>query len=241
VTNLPQRRKINPEQAVHLPFIYSAGLTAGGRAALNRIRLGLLGRHGMPKSLRVAGIVVLAGLALAAPSAKAERDANAYSAVKTNFTVGPWSYKPNPKYKRKEVDYASAESPGTIIIETRKRYLYLVLNNGKALRYGIGVGRQGFTWKGSEHISRKAEWPDWRPPAEMLERQPDLPEFMEGGPNNPLGARALYLGGTEYRIHGTAQPWTIGQAVSSGCIRLTNEDVIDLYGRARIGAKVIVN
>lgn len=193
------------------------------------------------KSLGVVGIAVIAGMAFAVLPAKAERDLNAYSAVKTNFTVGAWSYKTNPKYKRKEVEYSSSEKPGTIIIETRKRYLYLVLNDGKALRYGIGVGRSGFTWKGAERISRKAEWPDWRPPAEMIERQPDLPEFMEGGPNNPLGARALYLGGTEYRIHGTAQPWTIGQAVSSGCIRLTNEDVIDLYGRARIGAKVIVN
>lgn len=193
------------------------------------------------KSLGVAGIAAIAAVASATLPAKAERDLSAYSGVKTNFTVGAWSYKTNPKYKRKEVDYSSAEKPGTIIIETRKRYLYLVLNDGKALRYGIGVGRSGFTWKGAERISRKAEWPDWRPPAEMLERQPDLPEFMEGGPNNPLGARALYLGGTEYRIHGTAQPWTIGQAVSSGCIRLTNDDVIDLYGRARVGAKVIVN
>lgn len=195
----------------------------------------------MLKSLGVMGIGLIAALALASPSALAERNRDATSGVKTNFTVGAWSYKANPKYKRKEVDYASAEKPGTIVIETRKRYLYLVLANGKALRYGIGVGRSGFTWKGSEKISRKAEWPDWRPPAEMRERQPELPEFMEGGPNNPLGARALYLGATEYRIHGTAQPWTIGQAVSSGCIRLTNEDVTDLYGRARVGAKVIVN
>lgn len=195
----------------------------------------------MLKSLGVVGIGLIAGLALAAPSAQAERNSDAYSGVKTNFSVGPWSYKTNPKYKRKEVEYASGEKPGTIIIETRRRYLYLVLANGKALRYGIGVGRSGFTWKGAERISRKAEWPDWRPPAEMREREPDLPEFMEGGPKNPLGARALYLGGTEYRIHGTAQPWTIGQAVSSGCIRLTNDDVIDLYGRARVGAKVIVN
>ncbi len=193
------------------------------------------------KTLGVAGIAAIAGLSLAVPPARAERDVNAHPLVKTNFTVGPWSYKPNPKFKRKEVDYSSAETPGTIIIETRQRFLYLVLNHGKALRYGIGVGREGFTWKGVEHISRKAEWPTWHPPAEMLVRQPELPEFMEGGPNNPLGARALYLGASEYRIHGTAQPWTIGQAVSSGCIRLTNDDVIDLYGRARIGAKVIVN
>jgi lipoprotein-anchoring transpeptidase ErfK/SrfK len=193
------------------------------------------------KSLSVAGIVAIAGVAAAFSPAKAERDHGTYSAVKTNFTGGAYSYKLNPRFKRKEVDYSSSETPGTIIIETRRRFLYLVLANGKALRYGIGVGRSGFTWKGSQRISRKAEWPDWHPPAEMLERQPDLPEFMEGGPNNPLGARALYLGATEYRIHGTAQPWTIGQAVSSGCIRLTNEDVIDLYGRAKVGAKVVVN
>lgn len=197
----------------------------------------------MLKSLRVAGIAIIAGLALAPLSARAERNSDMHSGVKKNFGVTSWSYsyKANPKYKRKEVDYSSAERPGTIVIETRKRYLYLVLDNGRALRYGIGVGREGFTWKGAEKISRKAEWPDWRPPAEMRERQPELPEFMEGGPNNPLGARALYLGATEYRIHGTAQPWTIGQAVSSGCIRLTNEDVTDLYGRAKVGAKVIVN
>lgn len=193
------------------------------------------------KSLSVAGIAAIAGVAAAFSPAKAERDHGTYSAVKTNFTGGAYSYKLNPRFKRKEVDYSSSETPGTIIIETRRRFLYLVLANGKALRYGIGVGRSGFTWKGSQRISRKAEWPDWHPPAEMLERQPDLPEFMEGGPNNPLGARALYLGATEYRIHGTAQPWTIGQAVSSGCIRLTNEDVIDLYGRAKVGAKVVVN
>ena len=195
----------------------------------------------MLKSFGVAAIAICAALVLSIPSARAERNSDFHSGVKTNFAVGPWSYKANPRYKRKQIDYTSSEKPGTIIIETRKRYLYLVLDNGKALRYGIGVGRQGFTWKGSERISRKAEWPDWRPPAEMIERQPDLPEFMEGGPNNPLGARALYLGATEYRIHGTAQPWTIGQAVSSGCIRLTNDDVIDLYGRAKVGAKVIVN
>lgn len=193
------------------------------------------------KSLSVAGIAAIVAAGLAGVPAKAERDHGSYSAVKTNFTGGAYSYKLDPRFKRKEVDYSSGETPGTIVIETRRRFLYLVLGNGKALRYGIGVGRSGFTWKGAERISRKAEWPDWHPPAEMLVRQPDLPDFMEGGPNNPLGARALYLGATEYRIHGTAQPWTIGQAVSSGCIRLTNDDVIDLYGRAKVGAKVIVN
>jgi lipoprotein-anchoring transpeptidase ErfK/SrfK len=195
----------------------------------------------MPLRHGVAAIVLIAGLAAAFQPACAESDQGAYSAVKTNYTAGAYSYDIDPRCKRREVDYSSGEQPGTIIIETSRRFLYLVLANGKALRYGIGVGRSGFTWKGTEHISRKAEWPDWHPPAEMLDRQPDLPDFMEGGPGNPLGARALYLGATEYRIHGTSQPWTIGHAVSSGCIRLTNEDVIDLYGRTKVGAKVTVN
>ena len=192
------------------------------------------------KSLGIAGIVVLAGAAAAFSPARAERDQGAYSAVKANFVGGAYSYKLDPRYKRKQIDYASGEKPGTIIIETRKRFLYLVLAKGKALRYGIGVGRSGFTWKGAERISRKAEWPAWRPPDEMRERDPDLPEFVEGGPNNPLApGRSISAHRISHPWH--AQPWTIGQAVSSGCIRLTNDDVIDLYGRARVGAKVIVN
>jgi lipoprotein-anchoring transpeptidase ErfK/SrfK len=195
----------------------------------------------MSMKLSAAAIVALAGVAAAFSPALGAGDHAAYSGVKTNFIGGAYSYSVDPRFKRKEVSYSSGERPGTIVIETGSRFLYLVLADGKALRYGIGVGRMGFTWKGTEHISRKAEWPDWHPPAEMLDRQPDLPDHMEGGPGNPLGARALYLGATEYRIHGTSQPWTIGHAVSSGCIRLTNEDVIDLYGRAKLGAKVIVN
>ena len=161
------------------------------------------------------------------------------AASKFNFSSEQW--KLDRKFKRQEVTFSSEEKPGTIIISTRKRFLWLVLGNGRALRYGIGVGREGFQWKGSEKITRKAAWPSWRPPKEMLEREPDLPKFMPGGPENPLGARALYLGSTLYRIHGTSQPWTIGTRVSSGCIRLTNEDVIDLYQRAKVGAKVIVS
>ena len=195
----------------------------------------------MPLKHGAAVFVAVAAMAAAFSPAQAESGHGTYSAVKTNFVGGAYSYTLDPRFKRKEVVYSSIEKPGTIVIETGSRFLYLVLANGKALRYGIGVGRMGFTWKGTEHISRKAEWPDWHPPAEMLDRQPDLPDYMEGGPGNPLGARALYLGATEYRIHGTSQPWTIGHAVSSGCIRLTNEDVIDLYGRAKVGAKVIVN
>lgn len=145
-----------------------------------------------------------------------------------------------PHLQRQVVDYSTREAPGTIIVDTPNTYLYLVLGNGKAMRYGIGVGREGFTWSGINQVSRKAEWPDWHPPAEMIARQPYLPRFTAGGPGNPLGARAMYLGSTIYRIHGTNDPTTIGQNVSSGCIRLTNEDVIDLYGRVQVGAKVVV-
>ncbi len=138
------------------------------------------------------------------------------------------------------VGYASHQTPGTVIIDTRNTFLYFVLNDTQALRYGIGVGREGFTWSGEQTVARKAEWPDWHPPVEMVSRQPYLPRFMAGGPGNPLGARAMYLGETEYRIHGTNKPDTIGKRVSSGCIRLTNEDVVDLYERVKVGAKVIV-
>jgi lipoprotein-anchoring transpeptidase ErfK/SrfK len=138
------------------------------------------------------------------------------------------------------VDYTSHQAPGTVIIDTKNTFLYFVLNDAQAMRYGIGVGREGFTWSGEQTVARKAEWPDWHPPAEMVSRQPYLPRFMAGGPGNPLGARAMYLGETEYRIHGTNKPDTIGKRVSSGCIRLTNEDVVDLYERVKVGAKVIV-
>jgi lipoprotein-anchoring transpeptidase ErfK/SrfK len=142
--------------------------------------------------------------------------------------------------RRQVVEYPSREPAGTIIVDTAHTFLYFVLGGGKALRYGIGVGREGFTWSGVETISRMAEWPDWNPPREMIGRQPYLPRFMAGGPGNPLGARALYLGDTDYRIHGTNDPTTIGHRVSSGCIRLTNEDITDLYRRAKIGSRVIV-
>jgi lipoprotein-anchoring transpeptidase ErfK/SrfK len=145
-----------------------------------------------------------------------------------------------PRLQRQVVNYPTTEAPGTVIIDTPNTYLYLVLGSGKALRYGIGVGREGFTWSGIETISRMAEWPDWIPPTEMIARQPYLPRFVAGGPGNPLGARALYLGNSAYRIHGTNDPSTIGHHVSSGCIRLTNADVTDLYGRVKLGAKVVV-
>ena len=144
------------------------------------------------------------------------------------------------QYQRQAVFYRSQHPVGTIIIDTADRHLYLIESETRALRYGIGVGRDGFTWSGLLKISRKAEWPDWHPPPEMIERQPYLPRFMAGGPGNPLGARAMYLGGTVYRIHGTNAPETIGHAVSSGCFRLVNEDVIDLYDRVAVGTPVIV-
>jgi lipoprotein-anchoring transpeptidase ErfK/SrfK len=144
------------------------------------------------------------------------------------------------RLKRQMVGYATREAPGTIIIDTPNTYLYLVLGGGQAMRYGIGVGRDGFTWAGTQSITKKAEWPDWTPPPEMIARQPYLPRQMAGGPGNPLGARAMYLGGTIYRIHGTNAPGTIGTRVSSGCIRLTNEDVADLYSRVNVGTKVVV-
>jgi lipoprotein-anchoring transpeptidase ErfK/SrfK len=142
--------------------------------------------------------------------------------------------------KKQLVDFTTKEPAGTIVIDTPNTYLYLVLGGGKALRYGIGVGREGFTWAGTERVSRMKEWPDWFPPPEMIERQPYLPRIMAGGPGNPLGARALYLGNTLYRIHGTNQPSTIGSFVSSGCIRLLNEDIEDLYARVQVGSHVVV-
>ena len=144
------------------------------------------------------------------------------------------------EYMRAEVDYQTTERPGTIVVDTRDKHLYLVQAGGRAIRYGIGVGRPGFTWSGVKTVTRKAEWPGWTPPPEMIKRRPDLPKHMEGGPSNPLGARALYLGSSLYRIHGTNEPYTIGQNVSSGCIRMMNQDVEDLYDRVRVGTKVIV-
>jgi lipoprotein-anchoring transpeptidase ErfK/SrfK len=146
----------------------------------------------------------------------------------------------DPRYDKQVVDYPTKEAPGTIVIDTNNRFLYFVQGGGRALRYGVGVGRPGFEWAGVKTVSDKKEWPDWRPPAEMLARRPDLPTYMAGGPENPLGARAIYLGSSLYRIHGSNEPWTIGTAVSSGCIRMRNEDVIDLYDRVKVGTRVIV-
>jgi lipoprotein-anchoring transpeptidase ErfK/SrfK len=154
------------------------------------------------------------------------------STEEVKITEGPFA--------RQMVFFRSSEAPGTVVVHTSERFLYIVAGNNRALRYGLGVGREGFQWSGLVRISRKAEWPDWTPPPEMISRQPYLPRFMAGGPGNPMGARALYLGSTIYRIHGTNQPETIGHAVSSGCFRLANGDVIDLFERVPVGTKVII-
>jgi lipoprotein-anchoring transpeptidase ErfK/SrfK len=147
---------------------------------------------------------------------------------------------PDPQFRRQEVDYSGPEAAGSVVIDTGQHFLFLVEANGRALRYGVGVGRPGFEWAGEHKVTRKAEWPEWIPPDDMLKRKPDLPTRLAGGPDNPLGARALYLGSTLYRIHGTNDPSTIGHNVSSGCIRMTNDDVTDLYGRVPVGTKVVV-
>src|SRR5712691_10201915 len=167
---------------------------------------------------------------LSATCAQADPGINPFSNFLAAFTAVP----------RQSVSFPTSHSPGTIVVRTAERRLYLVTGKGQAMRYGIGVGRAGFTWSGVESITDKREWPDWTPPPEMLKRRPDLPRHMEGGPENPLGARAMYLGSTLYRIHGSNEPWTIGTAVSSGCIRMRNEDVIDLYERVKVGTRVVV-
>jgi lipoprotein-anchoring transpeptidase ErfK/SrfK len=195
-------------------------------------------------ALRAFAFAAIAGAALTTTTASASPLILGYApqdqrSVET-MTEPNEGFQQVARYKRQIVSYYTTEAPGTIIIDTPNTYLYLVLGNGRALRYGIGVGREGFTWSGTQTITKKAEWPDWHPPQEMIERQPYLPRFMAGGPGNPLGARAMYLGGTVYRIHGTNAPDTIGHQVSSGCIRLVNEDVVDLYSRVNLGAKVVV-
>ncbi len=186
----------------------------------------------------IAATVLSCGAAQAAPLfAFNSPSAPQYAPIEQNDQAADAQL--DPRLQRQVVAYATNEAPGTVIIDTPHTFLYYVLGNGQAIRYGIGVGRQGFTWSGVKQIAKKAEWPDWYPPSEMIARQPYLPRMVAGGPGNPLGARAMYLGGSEYRIHGTNDPTTIGKHVSSGCIRLTNEDVEDLYNRVQIGAKVV--
>ena len=174
------------------------------------------------------------------PSQSRERYANVNPADPALELDRPDLPRMDPQFLPQEVAYDANEPPGTIVIDTPHHFLYLVEEGGHARRYGVGVGRPGFTWSGEHKITAKKEWPGWVPPDEMLQRQPELPRFMAGGPNNPLGARAMYLGSTLYRIHGSNQPWTIGHNVSSGCIRMRNADVIDLYNRVKVGTKVVV-
>lgn len=194
--------------------------------------------------LRIIGLawLLLAIAVLPASSQRGPSIVYAQDELPDEETPGvvPEQQEAAPQFQKQVVFFRSNEEPGTIIIHTNERFLYLVMGNNRALRYGVGVGRDGFTWIGLHKISRKAEWPDWRPPPEMIERQPYLPRFMAGGPGNPLGARALYIGTTIYRIHGTNQPHTIGHAVSSGCFRMVNNDVVDLYDRVPVGTRVIV-
>jgi lipoprotein-anchoring transpeptidase ErfK/SrfK len=190
-------------------------------------------------SIRPFSLFVLLATLLAAPHAIAQ-GARYPDGDQPGYVPSDQEEQTPPEFQRTVVYYRTAEAPGTVIISTAERHLYVVQGNGRALRYGIGVGRDGFQWQGLVKITRKQEWPDWTPPPEMIERQPYLPRFMAGGPGNPLGARALYLGATVYRIHGTNQPQTIGTAVSSGCFRLVNADVMDLYDRIPVGTKVII-
>jgi lipoprotein-anchoring transpeptidase ErfK/SrfK len=190
-----------------------------------------------------SAIAIALSLILSATSVMPTMAARVYNADTNMFedVTASQSTRGGSPIRKEIVEYATNYKPGTIVIETDERRLYLVLDGGKAMRYGVGVGRDGFTWSGTHRITRKAEWPGWTPPAQMRKRVPDLPAYMPGGPNNPLGARALYIGSTLYRVHGTSEPWSIGQAVSSGCIRLTNEDITDLYERVQVGALIVVN
>src|SRR4051812_21845439 len=198
-------------------------------------------------SLAFAGALIFTPFAIATT---ADAQALGYAEIQPRgFLQDPMLNAPSPsvdesvlpdRLRRATVTFESREAPGTVIIDTANTLLYYVLGGGRAIRYGVGVGREGFTWSGVQSVSRKAEWPDWHPPAEMIARQPYLPRFVAGGPGNPLGARAMYLGSSEYRIHGTNDPTTIGKFVSSGCIRMTNEDVTALFGRVNVGAKGVV-
>jgi lipoprotein-anchoring transpeptidase ErfK/SrfK len=183
--------------------------------------------------------LLLLGFATTAQAAGAQEDEMLID-DQPGYTPSPEEENISGPFERQVVFFRTTEAPGTIVVHTADRYLYLVQPNNRAIRYGIGVGRDGFQWAGMHKIARKQEWPDWRPPPEMIQRQPYLPRFMAGGPGNPMGARALYIGTTVYRIHGTNQPQTIGHAVSSGCFRLVNNDVIDLYDRVPVGTKIVV-
>ncbi len=211
------------------------------RAAAAAARSRTLGSH-MPfmNAFRAAAAAALLASGAALPAQAQESAAEFFSAPFQNLRNGLGLRPQQAALPRRVVQFTTQYAPGTIVVSTKERRLYYVMEDGKAIQYGVGVGRPGFQWSGSQAITRKAEWPSWTPPAQMLKRRPDLPRFMKGGPDNPLGARALYLGSSLYRIHGSNEPETIGEAVSSGCFRMTNEDVTDLYDRVRVGARVIV-
>ncbi|OLB77842.1 MAG: hypothetical protein AUI16_05120 [Alphaproteobacteria bacterium 13_2_20CM_2_64_7] len=185
-------------------------------------------------------IATAAAVAIAATAFATEASANPFAWLGLGYSSTDNGNQVRADLRRVTVNYPTNEAPGTVIVDTQNTYLYYVLGGGKAIRYGIGVGREGFTWAGVKTVERKAEWPDWNPPPEMIARSPYLPRFMAGGVTNPLGARAMYLSGTFYRIHGTNAPSTIGSRATAGCIRMANEDVIDLYDRVKVGAKVVV-
>jgi lipoprotein-anchoring transpeptidase ErfK/SrfK len=228
------------------------------RIALGQIMTQTSERRCGPSQRVNAALVFVAALFMAptALSTTASAQALGYASAQSDFPTGNTTLATRApaltsehdetgtalagRLRRTVVSLETREAPGTVIIDTGSTALYYVLGQGRAIRYGVGVGREGFTWSGVQSISRKAEWPDWHPPAQMIARQPYLPRFMAGGPGNPLGARAMYLGSSEYRIHGTNDPSTIGKFVSSGCIRLTNEDVADLFSRVQIGTRVVV-
>ena len=203
---------------------------------MTRLRL-KRGRHSL---VALIGAAMLCTVSVSVPAQPVDQYRETMKDVDPGVDHGNSDAAVPDEYKKQRVFYRSQQPPGTIIIDTSERHLYLIQNETYAIRYGIGVGRDGFTWQGLLQIARKAEWPDWHPPPEMIARQPYLPRFMAGGPGNPLGARAMYLGNTVYRIHGTNAPETIGHAVSSGCFRLVNEQIEDLYDRVKVGAKVIV-
>ena len=242
---MAKRAKRRKAEALALPVM---GRVAIGAVAAVALGYGLLWRPASVQPIRKQAAHQVPAPSSPAPSTPVHVAAPVQAPAPVPIPVpAPASRIETPKaadapgrFVRQVVDYVSHQTPGTVVIDTGNTFLYLVLNDGQAMRYGIGVGREGFTWSGEQTVARKTEWPDWRPPAEMISRQPYLPRFMAGGPGNPLGARAMYLGDTEYRLHGTNKPDTIGKRVSSGCIRLTNEDVMDLYDRVKVGAKVIV-
>jgi lipoprotein-anchoring transpeptidase ErfK/SrfK len=238
---MSKRAKRGETETLALPVV--------GRVAICAISAAALGYSLLSRPVSVQSIQKPSAHQVLAPSTPAHVSTPVHVLASAPAPVpAPASQVETPKVAadapgrlvRQVVDYVSHQTPGTVVIDTGNTFLYLVLNDRQAMRYGIGVGREGFAWSGEQTVARKTEWPDWRPPADMLSRQPYLPRFMAGGPDNPLGARAMYLGETEYRIHGTNKPDTIGKRVSSGCIRLTNDDVTDLYERVKVGAKVIV-